>query len=572
MIGSARVASFALMATVMTVPSPGQVLHRLPGDGGDALFLVWTMRWVNHAAVHGWTALWRPNIFAGNGLTLAYSDTLLPLAPVFGLLSWLTRSPALAFNLLSVAAWTLSLWATDRLARRVLGSPAASIVAATAFTFSTMRLAQYRHLQLAFGCLLPLALLLLLRLLERPTIRGGLAFGALAATITLIASYYGIALLLCAAVVVTVHQLVERDGGWRAWSKSLAAAASVYLVAIGPVAWQYLRLERDPSFRRAPDPTFFSHWSDFRAVSLDNRFVGHWWPVAGQALTKSGENWLFPGYVTSVLAVLGIFAFARRRALRNGELGVLAAAGGVLLVLSFGSWMTVGGHRIPLPYAALGSLPGLAGIRVPARFTVVPMLVVALLAGLGLASILRRCGRVVVAVVCVAITGAMLLESAIRVETVPIEPTADGAAVNHELSRRPDGVVLELPALSQASGAAWTFVEAPREVASTIDWKPRVNGVSGFEPGPGFGALVATLNRFPAPVSWPVLDRMRVRYVVLRLTIPVDIGERRAEYERPGVGVLSDAEAHGIIASLPADRVRSVARVGSAYLIELVGA
>src|SRR5204863_450807 len=162
------------------------------------------------------------------------------------------------------------------------------------------------------------------------------------------------------AVMVAVHQVVRRQRDGRALARSLAAAAGVYLMAVGPVALQYLRLERDPSFRRAPDATFFTHWPDFRAVALDNRFVGHWWPVAG------------------------------------------------------------------------------------------------------------------------------------------------GAAVNHELSRRPNGVVLELPALSQTSGAAWTFVEAPRELASTIDWKPRVNGVSGFEPGRGFGALVTTLNRFPAAPAWPV--------------------------------------------------------------------
>ena len=198
-------------------------MHRVPGDGGDALFLVWTTRWVNHAALRGWSTLWRPNIFVGNRLTLAYSDTLLPLAPIFGVLSWVTRSPALAFNVLSVGAWTLSLWASERLARRIVGSSATSIVAATAFTFSTMRLAQYRHLQLAFGCLLPMALLLLLRVLERPTMRRGVAFGALAAVLTLIASYYGIALLLCTGVMVAVHQVVRRQRDWRALARSLAA-------------------------------------------------------------------------------------------------------------------------------------------------------------------------------------------------------------------------------------------------------------------------------------------------------------------------------------------------------------
>src|SRR3954452_13230431 len=59
-----RPLAYAVLAMLMTAPLPWQLASRVPGDGGDALFLVWTMRWVNHAAPHGWSALWDANIFA----------------------------------------------------------------------------------------------------------------------------------------------------------------------------------------------------------------------------------------------------------------------------------------------------------------------------------------------------------------------------------------------------------------------------------------------------------------------------------------------------------------------------
>jgi hypothetical protein len=567
-----RLALFVVLAWLMTGPPLGDLARRVPGDAGDPLFVTWTMQSVAHHLPQGWGALWELNAFEvpDARLVLAYSDTLLPLAPVFALISWAGRSPALAYNLLLLGAWVVSLWSTDRLARRIIGSEAGALVAAVVFTFSSVRLVHYRHLQLAWGCLLPLALIWLWELLEAPSKRRGARFGVLAAVLTLIASYYGLLLLLSTAVIVAVRMARARD---RALMRPLLVGAATYGVLVAPIAVQYLRLQRDAAFRRTPDDLFFAHWSDLVSVDIQNRFVTSWWPLAGNGYERPSERWLFPGFVCLALVAVALIALVRKRrvAARSGELRELGVAAGVMAVLSFGNWAVIGGRRFTLPYEWLATVvPGLAGVRVPARFVVLAMLALALVAGSGVATLVRGRRPVVVRVVVVALLAAVLFEGRLRVETVSLDLREESVAVNHELARRPDGVVLELPIRSEASGPAWTFVEAPRLFASTIDWKPRVNGVSGFQP-PGFDALAAHLNRFPEPGVLEQLDRLEVRYVVLRLAGPIDIGPARMpQFERDGVGVFSEAHARAVIERLPPGAVRRVDRIESAFLIELV--
>jgi MFS family permease len=559
-----------VLAFVMVAPAPGELTERVPGDAGDPLLLTWIMRSVLHGIPEGWGELWQTNAFnvPSARLVLAYSDTLLPLAPVFGFLSWITRSPALAYNLVIVAAWVVSLWSTDRLARRVIGSEAGALVAAVAFSFSTVRLVHYRHLQLAWGALIPLALLLLLRLLERPTVRRGLALGAVTAGLTLIASYYGLLVLLIIVLVVLVH--VVRTRAWRPLVAPLVAAGAFFVVVVGPFALQYIRLLRDPQYRRDPEPRFFAHLSDFVSTDPDNRFVGGVLSLADRGLAKSSENWLFPGFVCTALALVGLVAWWRRGVRRGGELALLVAAGALGLIMAAGHWAQLGDRRVTLPYDLLADVvPGLGGVRVTARFFVVTMLVLALLAGAGFGLLTRGRDRRLTVVLAALVIAAVLFEGRLRVETIALEPTEESAAVNHELADRPDGLVLELPMQSGASGAAWNFVEGPRMVASTIDWMPRVNGVSGFQPGQ-FDDLAPLVNLFPAPNAFAAIDDLGVRYVIIRTTIPMDLGpHRRPQFERDGAGVFDDDHARAIIDAIPDDRVERVQHLGSAYLIEL---
>lgn len=494
---------FAVLATVMTFPNPTRLTSQIPGDGGDALFIIWTMRWVNHAAPHGWNTLWNPNILWPTKNVLAYSDTLLPVAPIFGALEKLTGSTALAFNLISLAAWTAGLWFTYRLALRLLGSWAPAVLVAVAFTFSTQHLAQYRHLQLVIGGLFPGVLLLVLRFLERPSPgRGATLAGALVA-LTLTASYYGLSTMLCTATIVVVHVALVRRIQWRHLIQGIAAGAFVTAALLGPFALHYSNVTGDPALQRQPDRAFNAAPSDLIAVSVDNRFVTGFWPVKGRFARKTNENWLFPGYVTTFLAAVGVVALAsgRLRAARRVETAGVLMAAAVLGVLAFGDVATIHGHDVRLPFGYIRErLPGFAGVRVPARFMLAALLGMTVLAGFGAEALRRRLPPRFALLLVASLTTLVLVETATKIETITPEPTAAGIAVNQALAHKPAGPVVELPMKSSADGPAWPFVEASRQLASTIDWHPRLNGVSAFEP-PQLPAIAAAVNTFPSDLA-----------------------------------------------------------------------
>jgi hypothetical protein len=141
--------------------------------------------------------------------------------------------------------------------------------------------------------------------------------------------------------------------------------------------------------------------------------------------------------------------------------------------------------------------------------------------------------------------------------------------VNHVLARLPRGPVAELPVGSPAAAYAWPFVESPRQVLSTIDWDPRVNGYSGFTPK-HYNFLAKTLNTFPSPISLRALRQRRVRYVVLRLALPGPLPrDQQALAGRDGIGFYSATHAQAILHAIPPGSATRVQRTGDAYLITL---
>ncbi len=77
---------------LMRRPTPYRVFHTLPGNTGDPALVAWIMSWDVHALLTHPLHLFDAPIFWPRTLTLAYSDLLLPAAPLFGLLHAVTGS------------------------------------------------------------------------------------------------------------------------------------------------------------------------------------------------------------------------------------------------------------------------------------------------------------------------------------------------------------------------------------------------------------------------------------------------------------------------------------------------
>ena len=264
------ITAFTVVAFVLAFPNPTRFRSSIVGDSSDALLNVWIMRSVQHALPLGWHALWNPPIYHPALNTLGYSDTLFPVA----LVHWILRVPlgdTIAFNVIYVGAWVLSSWWMSRVAGRFVRYWGAAFVAALVYTYSSVRLAQHVHFQLVVGgTLVPLALLVFVRLLERPTPLRGAVLGLTVASLILTASYYGPMMAMILVIVAVGWLVVRRPTPLRDFTRSAAVAAVVVVALDAPFVYEYLALERDPRLRRSFEPRRAAHVKDFLAGGAHN--------------------------------------------------------------------------------------------------------------------------------------------------------------------------------------------------------------------------------------------------------------------------------------------------------------
>ncbi|MBI4264726.1 MAG: hypothetical protein HY657_10145 [Acidobacteria bacterium] len=190
--------------------------------------------------------------------------------------------------------------------------------------------------------------------------------------------------------------------------------------------------------------------------------------------------------------------------------GLMGRRGYFLLGLLAALWLSLGPApqslgrplEIVAPYRLLFEhVPGFDGLRVPARFSMIALLMLAALAGYGAAAL----GTGIRARWALAVGGVLFLLEATHVPfqvnvTSPIDGFATpearlyrperAPAVYGDVARlAPDAVLVELP-LGQPD------YDLRAMYYSTVHWRPLLNGYSGFFP-PHYGQLWFAVNELP---------------------------------------------------------------------------
>ena len=413
---------FTALALVMTWPlgSPGA---RLLPDMNDAFFNIWRLSWVAHQLVHQPTALFDANIFYPARHTLAYSDAMLLVGLAGAPFLWAGVPPAVVHNGLLITALASSAWASAVLAHRLTGDRFAAVLAGVIVGFAPYRFAHIAHLELQWLVWMPLALLALHALVERPRPAAGLALGACLAAQLLCSIYYGVFLALFAGVawigLVAAHGLKPR------------LALSTAVAAI-PLAWS-----RRPTW--PPTPPAAPNTVPARRPRSPSTAPGRptTWRCPLQRAARRART--SPRSARSTLA--------RRRSAWPWS-ALVFARGRMrwvyLALAAFAFDASLGVHG--LTFRALqAALPPLANLRAAARFASLTLTALAMLAAIGAADLRARLTSRAAGMAIIGLAAALCLA-----EFWSRPPLRDGTLgpmlVDRWLATLPeDAVILELP-------------------------------------------------------------------------------------------------------------------------------
>src|SRR5262249_2411186 len=125
----------------------------------DTYLNTWILAWVTHALGTPATRLFDANIFYPLRRTLALSEHLLGVQPLFAPVFLATDDPVLAMNVAVLSSFVLCGRTMTALALDVTRRLGPSLVAGFVWAFVPYRIAQLAHVQLLFFQWLPLAVL-----------------------------------------------------------------------------------------------------------------------------------------------------------------------------------------------------------------------------------------------------------------------------------------------------------------------------------------------------------------------------------------------------------------------------
>ena len=482
---------FIALTITMTWPLLSPAVTVVP-DVDDAYFSVWRLAWFAHQLPRDPWHLFDANIFHPTPGTLAFSDAMLLVSALGAPAIWSGISAPIVHNLLIGAAFVSSMWFAFLLVRDLTRSAAAAWIAAIIFGFAPYRMAHVGHLELQWVMWMPLSQWLLHRLVAAPTAGRAIALGGTVACQALSSIYYGAFLSLYLVVALLILLLVNAPSRRRVIAMAALAMVPMLVVVLiyGP---PYLHSRRQLGARTETEITEYSATpADFLRVPPSN-----WLRGSSNSGPAPEERSVFPGTVAVILATAAFVPPIAPPAWTY--LGLTA--------VSVDAALGTNGLLFPLLHRVA---PPVTSLRAPARFGVLVLLSIAVLAGLGTARIVKARPRSAVWLVTAATLFCLVEYWSGPVGDRPNQQTPTEA--HRFLASQPPGtVVLEMPV--PTLGGLWRY-ETMYQIRSIHHWQPLVNGYSGFAP-PEYQRTLESLRGFPDAESIERLRELKVRFILL---------------------------------------------------------
>jgi hypothetical protein len=603
---------FITMTLLLGYPLSLEPNTRVLDLGADTRLFLWTLSWDVHALVTEPLRLFQANIFFPEPDTLAYSEHLLGSALLGA--PWLlaTGNPVLALNAVLLISCVGSGAGMYFLARRLGVGVAGALAAGTIFAFAPPRFFRLGQLHLATVLWMPFCLGFLHQYASGGARRHLITAAVLFTLQALSGGQTGLFLLMASTGLLVYLSVFGRLRPRGKIMRDLAIAFGLVVILNLPFLLPYLRVQQEAGLRRSLEEA--REWSPAAASFLAapthaQRALLSSVPGLERRVRKSANAYLFPGFLTLILASLALrrsdrtnasrpaataalpqsrppgwlvtldaavvlaglallliqatggvrwqlgsltlsargvgraalvllllvclrFALARRRSFSflapsrrlvswlgmqlGSRMGVQIGFYLLLAVLTF--WISLG-PRFGLYAALYRLLPGFDFIRVPSRFTLLTLLGVSVLAGVGLERWLagvRASRRWLVATIAMAVLIAEFAAFPLDARPYPRSIPPIDQWVARQAQEGGGFAVVELPVPDPRDAARSARRHSLYMWHSTAHWQGLVNGYSGFTP-PGHDALFRKLVNFPDEASLDALETLGVRYVVVHL-------------------------------------------------------
>jgi hypothetical protein len=462
-------AGYLAVALACSWPLARQAATHMTGSPfGDPLLNAWILGWDAERLRHGLHGVWQAPQFYPAPDTLAWSEHLLGVAIVVAPLHWLTSNIVLVYNVAWLGSTVLAGVGMYLLALELTGRRDAAWLAGLLFACLPYRVAQAGHLQILVAGWMPLALLGLHRFLRSGSRRALAGFVAAYLLTALSNGYFLFFLAVPVAIVAGWHLVdrVRRRDRPAHLAASLGAAGLVLAAALAPVAAAYLRVRDTQGLTRTRSDvlSYSATPASYGAASTSLRFWG------GRLPEGRAERQLFPGLTLAGLALIGLSIGWRRTDVR-----LYAAIAAAAFALSLGPEPDLGVVRASSgPYDWLSWLPGVSGLRVPARLAMIVYLALAALAAVGAAALLtRRSGRAAGSLVALLSLG-IVVEGLPALQTTAVAPVLEQRRAPYAWLRgQPRGPMLELPVGGTRESVLYL-------AGTLVHGNPIVNGYSGY--------------------------------------------------------------------------------------------
>ncbi|MCE7989473.1 MAG: hypothetical protein DYG89_50620 [Caldilinea sp. CFX5] len=409
--------SYFLLTIVMTWPLVTQLTTAIPGDSFDGWQNYWNLWWVKTALVdRQQTPFVTDLLYYPTGVGL-YFHTLNPFNGLLALPLQLSGSLFIAYNAVVFFSWTvagygvylLTRWMVDRTRPSTIHYPLAAFLAGAIFTFAPVHMAHLLgHMQVMSLQWMPFYALYLLQAVARnrqgkPWVRHALMAGFFL-TLAGLCDWYFVLYLFFFTGIVVLWQSKIQNLSWKDLKSAIlpaSLAGVLMLLLLSPVLIPMVREATQFNFMVRPTSDLYIFSASLLDFLVPNRLHTLWRPESftwpGNQIAPVSERTISLGYIPLLLALIALWRW--RPAVRFWAVTAL-----FFLLLALGPRIHLGNITeadLPTtpssttpewtPFALLNrTVPFMRISRSVSRYALMVQLAVAVMAGIGLATLLQR--------------------------------------------------------------------------------------------------------------------------------------------------------------------------------------